>query len=55
MITHKQAQDAYNLFDVGTCFYTCLGVRHNPSNCPVKAALSSLNVHSCTLVLVTYL
>lgn len=52
---HKQAHDAYNLFDVGTCLYTCLGMRHDTSKCPVKAVLSSLNVQSCTLVLVSCL
>jgi hypothetical protein len=54
-IAHKQAQVAYNLFDVGTCLYTCLGVRHDAANCPVKAVISSLNVQSCTLMLVTCL
>jgi ribonuclease HI len=54
-IAHKQAHDAYNLSNVGTCFYSCLGSRHDASNCPVKAVLSSLNVQSCTLMLVTCL
>lgn len=54
-VAHKEAQSAYNLFNVGSCLFSCDGIRHNASFCPVKAGLSSLNVQSCTLLLATCL
>jgi hypothetical protein len=55
MIDHKQAQDAlaYHLSNLETCIYTCLGSKHDAFSYPVKAVVSSLNVQSCTLMLVT--
>jgi hypothetical protein len=57
MIDHKKAQDAlaYHLSNLETCLYTCLGSKHDAFSCPIKVVLSSLNVQSCTLMLVTCL
>jgi hypothetical protein len=54
-IAHKQAQDAFYLQNFDTSSYSCLGSTHDASSCPVKAVLSSLNVQSCTLLLVSCL
>lgn len=54
-IAHRQAQDAYKLHNVQACFYSCAGLAHNPSSCPVKVVISFLNVQVCTLLFTTCL
>jgi hypothetical protein len=54
IIAHKHSQEAYHMTNLATCSYSCLNPMHDTSKCHVKAILGSLNVHSCTMMLVTW-